>query len=689
MGKITTAKKLFIFFSLITISILHSQNKTRESHILFGTRIKTESINPKNGIIRCATDEYEKMLQQKDPKRKTDAEFETWINSLLTNSKNKNSSSSQRTAITIITIPVVVHVIYNGETVGVGRNISDAQVLSQITVLNNDFRKAAGTPGDGSSYSVSADTQIQFVLAKVDPNGNPTNGIDRVNTCQKTWSDPEIGNTLKPTTIWDPTSYLNLWSLEFTDSTLLGFAQFPDASGLSGLNSSNGNANTDGVVVKYDAFGSVNYQPLGETFKLSSPYDQGRTMTHEVGHWLGLRHLWGDGSDCATNTDYCNDTPVSKDANYGCVKGTDSCPLSSGVDMIENYMDYTDDVCMNLFTQNQKDRMQTVMANSPRRNSLISSTKGTAISLFANDGELKLEISCNNTAGNCSAAYTQKLSLYNRGSANITSARFNYSINGASPQTMNWNGTLIPNQFASIDIPVNLTTTGTLSATLINVNGIADQRASNNSSSVTYYPPLAPVDYSFSSLEFTLQLDNFGTETKWYLKNSSGSTLFGGGPYADTSSLPALINRTWLLPNKDCYTFTITDTFGDGICCSGGQGYYSIKSGSTVIASGGSFNNSESTSFTNKTLATETYESTKEIYVYPNPSQSTLNIKVPNSFGLPDTLVINNFLGQILVQKTVKNENDLAMDTSFLSNGIYFITILKDKEKKTLRFIKE
>jgi len=690
MRKIIIAKKTFIFFSLFSISLLFSQNKTVEEHLLFGSKISRGSINPRNGIIRCGSVEYEKMLQKKDPKRKTDAAFESWISTQISNSKNKISNSAQRTAVTIITIPVVVHVIYNGEPLGTQRNISDAQVKSQITVLNNDYRRVAGTPGDGSSYPVSADTQIQFVLAQVDPNGNPTNGIDRINTCQKSWSETDIEATLKPSTIWDTTSYLNLWSLEFTDTTILGYAQFPDGSGLIGINTNNGTASTDGVVVKYNAFGSINYKPSGETFSLNAPYNQGRTMTHEVGHWLGLRHIWGDGSDCATNTDYCNDTPVSKDANYGCILATDTCPSSPPIyDMIENYMDYTDDSCMNLFTQNQKDRIQTVMANSPRRNALIRSTKGNAIPLFANDGEVKLEKSCDNTPGSCSTVSSQKLSLYNRGSANLTRASLNYSINGGSPQTINWTGTLSTNQFANINIPVNLPTSASVTVDLISVNGSTDQRTSNNTSTGTYYPVLPPVDYYFTSLDFNLQLDKFGTETSWFIKNSNGITLFSGGPYSNSTNLPTVITKTWTLSNKDCYTFTINDSFGDGICCSGGQGFYSIKSGTTVIASGGSFGSSESTSFTNKTLATETFEAIKEIYVYPNPSQTTLNIKVPTTFGLPDALIINNFLGQTLVQKTVKKESDLSIDTSFLSNGIYFITILKDREKKTLRFIKE
>ncbi len=103
----------------------------------------------------------------------------------------------------------------------------------------------------------------------------------------------------------------------------------------------------------------------------------GRSASHEIGHFFGLRHIWGDTGDCATADDYCDDTPTALAANYGCQIGLDSCPESEGLDMIENYMDYTDDACLNTFTQNQKDRMQAVLANSPRRKTLTTADSCT------------------------------------------------------------------------------------------------------------------------------------------------------------------------------------------------------------------------------------------------------------------------------------------------------------------------
>lgn len=273
--------------------------------------------------------------------------------------------------VVIYRIPVVVHVIHNGEDIGVGPNISAEQVKTQIEVLNEDFRKAEGTNGE-NDHPDGVDTEIEFFLAPNAPDGSPLPepGIDRVNGGTAIWpkgafADP-IENTLKPETIWDPNQYFNIWTVNFggfLGRNLLGYAQFPDDSGLEGLNADSGSAQTDGIVVGYKYFGSTE---KGNFPDMIAPYDLGRTTTHEVGHWLGLRHIWGDG-DCTVD-DFCLDTPLAADANIGCPLGMVSC---TSTDMFENYMDYTDDACMNIFTQDQKDRMIQVLKNSPRRKELV------------------------------------------------------------------------------------------------------------------------------------------------------------------------------------------------------------------------------------------------------------------------------------------------------------------------------
>lgn len=673
-------------------NIYGQENKTDKT--IFGKKVQPENINPKDGSIRCGTIEYEKFLQEKYPKRMNSAQFESWIAPLI------QQQASMRTTQTnaVVTIPVVVHVIYNGQTVGTAPNISDLQVESQITVLNQDFRRMSGTPGYNSN-AVGADTEIQFVLAKQDPNGNPTNGIDRRSFCRESWTLSDIESTLKPATIWDPTQYLNLWSINLSDSDLLGFAQFPSSSGLSGLSSNGGIANTDGVFARYTAFGSG----TGPNFILKSPYNRGRTITHEVGHWLGLIHIWGDGSSCSTNTDFCGDTPVAKDPNYGCPTGTDSCTSRNGDDMIENYMDYTNDNCMNIFTQNQKTRMQTVMNNSPRRSSLKTSTKGNAMTLFANDAEVQFESSC--VPISCSTSTTQttqKIIIYNRGSSTLTSVTGNYSINGGTAIPFSWSGSLATNKFSSVNVVINATVNGTVSVSIDKANNVTDQRASNNTTSGPYTLLSAPANYAFTNYVFRLQQDYFGSETTWNLKNAAGTILYSGGPYTNTfvsapavSPIPSLITQNWTLPSNGCYTFTINDSEDDGICCGSdpgetGTGYYDIKStdGLTVIASGASFTSSESASFSNTTLGNESFENTSEIYIYPNPVKETLVINIPTDFGLPNQYSIYGISGQIIQQKDVVLDSDLTINTSLLSAGIYFITLVKENKRRTMKFIK-
>lgn len=298
----------------------------------------------------------------------------SWVSfSLLLTSCSSDSDThiSDASENTIYRIPVVVHVIHFGEAVGDGANISFAQIESQIVVLNEDFRRKVNTNGY-NNHPNGSDTHIEFFLAEYAPDGTllPEPGVDRVNGGRNEWPKGNILNpidtTIKPETIWDPESYFNIWTVNFggfSGRNLLGYAQFPDASGLPGLNDIGGAANTDGIVIGYKYFGS---SEKGNFSVLTPPYDLGRTTTHEVGHWLGLRHIWGDG-DCSVD-DYCLDTPNADSPNYDCTNVETSC---ESPEMPQNYMDYTNDDCMNIFTKDQTERMMTVLENSPRRKELV------------------------------------------------------------------------------------------------------------------------------------------------------------------------------------------------------------------------------------------------------------------------------------------------------------------------------
>ncbi len=323
--------------------------------------------------VHCLTNTMDSVRRSQYPSSGTTKSFERW----MTETKGRKGSRPT-TGTTIYRIPVVVHVVHNGEPVGTGANLSHDQVLSQIDVLNEDFRRAFGTNGF-NTHADGADTHIEFFLAPQDPMGNllPEPGIDRIHGGQEEWThgllQSEVESELKPSTIWDTDRYCNIWTLNFGGPIgrfLLGYAQFPDASDLQGLEEEEGSAHTDGIVIDYKYFGS---REKGDFQSLVAPYDHGRSTTHEMGDWLGLRHIWGDG-DCAMD-DYVIDTPPAAESFAGCPQGAYSCEEES---MIQNYMDYTDDLCKSIFTEGQKERMLTVLEHSPRRANMVRLAYATA-----------------------------------------------------------------------------------------------------------------------------------------------------------------------------------------------------------------------------------------------------------------------------------------------------------------------
>ena len=237
-------------------------------------------------------------------------------------------------------IPVVVHVVWNTQQ----QNISEQQIQSQIDVLNQDFRRTNPDVAQVPAVwlGLVGDARIIFALATTDPDGNPTNGINRRQTQTASFARP--GNPVKfaasgGADAWPSDRYLNVWVCQLA-GTLLGYAQFPG-----------GPANTDGVVVRHSAFGTNG--------TAQAPFDRGRTATHEVGHWLNLFHIWGDDGTGCNGSDQVADTPNQADENIGLPTfPTISCNNGPNGDMFVNYMDYTDDAGMFMFTAGQVTRMQ-------------------------------------------------------------------------------------------------------------------------------------------------------------------------------------------------------------------------------------------------------------------------------------------------------------------------------------------
>ncbi|TMR07379.1 zinc metalloprotease [Actinomadura soli] len=244
--------------------------------------------------------------------------------------------SSARTGV--ITIPVVVHVVYNAAE----ENIDDQQIMSQLDVLNQDFRAANPDVSKVPDVwtSLVADTEIEFGLATKDPLGGPTNGIIRVKTAQSAFDtdDGVKSSATGGSDPWPTDQYLNMWVCQLGGG-LLGYAQFPG-----------GPPQTDGVVILHRAFGTSG--------TAAAPYNGGRTATHEIGHWLDLFHIWGDDDGACSNDDRVADTPNQADANVGAPDFPHvTCNNGPNGDMFMNYMDYTDDAAMFMFTMGQRERI--------------------------------------------------------------------------------------------------------------------------------------------------------------------------------------------------------------------------------------------------------------------------------------------------------------------------------------------
>jgi hypothetical protein len=245
-----------------------------------------------------------------------------------------------------ITIPVVVHVVYKSDK----EKLTDGQVKSQIDVLNRDFRaKNADLSKVPKAWkSLVIDSRINFALAKKDPKGKKTNGITRTRTSISSFGPNDTVKSRKTGGVdpWPTDRYLNVWVCNLGQG-LLGYAQFPG-----------GPSKTDGVVILNTAFGTKGI--------VKAPFNKGRTATHEVGHFLGLRHIWGDRNDCSGD-DFVADTPKARQANMGKPKFPQiTCNNGPNGDMFMNYMDYVDDAAMFMFTVGQVARMNATLAG-PRK----------------------------------------------------------------------------------------------------------------------------------------------------------------------------------------------------------------------------------------------------------------------------------------------------------------------------------
>lgn len=456
-------------------------------------------------VRRCGTTEHMEYLKSMDPtleQRLKNAEI------LLQEAEKK--SSGQRSQNQVYTIPVVVHVLWSTTA----QNLSVSRIQSQIDVLNADF---ARMNADSNSTPVNfrddaGRSQIQFCLAQRDPQGNATNGIVSKQTTVTSWSD---NDAIKKTAqggsdAWDVTKYFNIW-VGNLGGGLLGYAEFPTSSA----------STTYGVVINYAYFGTTGS---------SAPYNKGRTATHEVGHCFNLFHIWGDDGGSCSGSDQVSDTPNQADATSSCFTfpKLDACTTTGDGIMYMNYMDYSVDNCLNMFTKGQVTRMENALNNL--KASLKTSNGCVPVAVQVNDAGT---LSITSPVGSmCNGTFTPTVTLKNYGSAALTSVTINYKVDNGTVNTYAWTGNLAQNATAVVTLP-SVTTTGgahTFTAYTSNPNGAADGNAGNDSQTVNFSvvtgtPVALPFTEGFEATTFPptgWTLSNPNTNNTWSRISTEG-----------------------------------------------------------------------------------------------------------------------------------------------------------------------
>ncbi|WP_373493907.1 M43 family zinc metalloprotease, partial [Aquiflexum sp.] len=514
---------------LFAVFLLFFNLQNSSAQRSFGTLFKTEHVHDE----QCGTVHATEMIREKFGLKNETEKFEEWMEEKIR--KRKSDPAIQRKQQEVRVIPVVIHVIHTGTAVGTGANIPMQQIESQIRVLNEDFRRmnpdAIQTPVE--FLPVAADAHVEFVLAKQDPLGRPTDGVVRVQGPLNSY-DINAATSLWQTSQWPPDEYLNIWVLQFSNPNLLGFSVLPFMS-LPG----------SGPADLFEGFNGVwmNFRWFGEGGNADNN-SRGRTLTHEVGHFLGLHHTWAAGNANLTGCDlddFVADTPLQFEANnYNCRLTAPKFSCDSR-DMSENFMDYTPDACQNLFTQGQVDRIDVVLAESPFRASLVNSRAAFAPIRFENDLGIArvlepLDLFCN-------LEFVPKVEVFNNGLNRINSARLSIINNGVVLETKDFDLDLgeFESEILSFD-PISLPPTGNdFEIRIILVNNVVDPNPSNNqfSSSPVLQPEI--------SLPYALNLDDIGID--WIIENPDDSLTWERTVLTlDGQSTEALVIRNFRYP---------------------------------------------------------------------------------------------------------------------------------------------
>ncbi|MBK9734307.1 MAG: T9SS type A sorting domain-containing protein [Saprospiraceae bacterium] len=572
--------------------------------------------------------------------------------------KNPNGSGERF----VITIPTVVHVLYRTSS----ENISDAQIQSQLDVMNFDF---SATNSDVSLTpalfsGVVANAEVQFCLAKQTPTGGATTGINRKSTTLSSWGTNDNVKRAAQGGIdpWNANNYLNLWVCNIGGG-ILGYAQFPG-----------GSLATDGVVIDYRYFGTIG--------TATAPFNKGRTATHEVGHWLNLRHIWGD-ANCGS--DLVSDTPVHNTSNFGCpASGHLSTCTGSPVEMTMNYMDYTDDACMYMFSSGQKIRMRTVLEGNGSRASLQNSPGCMAPS----------------GGGSCAAPAGLSVSGITTSAANCSWSAVSGAVNYTFEYKLNTSSTWTVQTLTGTSVSLSGLTAGTLYNTRV--------KTTCGTTSSAYSTTV-----NFTTLSTSGCTDNFESNNT---KNTSAQILIGALNSAKISSasdvdwfkfsnistqrnvkvtmtnLPADYDMVLYRTNNQVGISENANQLDEQIIYNNSQSAatYYVK----VYGYNGVFNNSlcyalqaqiSSSGFrsdgSNELIQGELVKN--EFLVFPNPAGDVVTMVMPFGQTTEGVLTVMDVTGKVVATQKMfgdKYATTFTMDVSQFDTGLYLLNFRTENE---------
>lgn len=644
-------------------------------------------------VQRCAT--VERLQRKFEHNRNFQLRFEqrrTEFNKSVKSDYFINRHDNLRVDGEVYSIPVVVHVVLPDPSI-----VSDEHIMAQLDTLNKAFAGSGGDAARIPSYFVNAagSSIIQFCLAQRTPEGLPTTGIHRVTTSRSNFSatNENVKYTVSGgTDSWNSNSYMNIWITSLSGG-ILGYSSFPEDDELA----------EQGVVIDYRSL-------PGGSF---SQYDNGKTLVHETGHFFNLYHIWGDDNGACSGTDYVDDTPPQANSTSECTSGKkfDRCTSGGNGIMYQNYMDYTQDECLVMFTSEQVTRMETAITTY--FGGLLASNACQQVSLNTNDASI---VSLNGPGQRlCSGVFTPSITIKNEGLDTLKSLQIALELSNGESQSLSWKGILPFNATEQVSLSDVVIPEGnyTMSFSISLPNESSDEDASNDtlSSSFQYYPASNSLSEGFEGALFPPKAwdqlaDN--QEIHWEqniersLQGSASATL-SSSTETNTSLLrmPEIylqaVDSAWLsfayasadnslelLVSKDCGQ-TYTSLYKAK--ATGNEAWVRdfveltsfIDQGNILLVWKGT--TSVSATYLDdinlrKVIVNPILKSTGFL-VTPNPASSTISVQLYPQPSNLKSIEIFTITGQLMIRKVIGSLQASAynIDISALAAGVYVVSV--------------